>query len=310
MHRRHRHDRRPSSPCEARPRRSRTGRRAVDRPRTMARAVGAAARGRAAARAAAGRGAGRSGTARSRSLGDEREQVRRRSARGMPIARADQLSRARAGSGRRPRRPWSPTPRSTRSRPRVRVGREVGRRRSATAGWRPARRRSARCRRAAAGTRANAAATMTSTMPPSADDHAGRRARPAARAARRARRAGSPQGRGTEGDRGRGEPGERFLARDLGGEERAERQRRAEGDAAEHLPGRQHPAPCAAGRGESRSTLPRGAGRCQASRAVLRRMPSPVISTSTVSPATNGPTPAGVPVRITSPGSSVNAADA
>ena len=39
-------------------------------------------------------------------------------------------------------------------------------------------------------------------------------------------------------------------------------------------------------------------------------MPSPVISTSTVSPATIWPTPAGVPVRMTSPGSSVNAAEA
>ena len=47
-----------------------------------------------------------------------------------------------------------------------------------------------------------------------------------------------------------------------------------------------------------------------AARAVLRRMPSPVISTSTVSPATKGPTPAGVPVRMTSPGRSVKAADA
>src|SRR5438132_766431 len=34
-------------------------------------------------------------------------------------------------------------------------------------------------------------------------------------------------------------------------------------------------------------------------------MPMPSISTSTTSPACNGPTPAGVPVRMTSPGSSV-----
>src|SRR5690606_30731609 len=45
-----------------------------------------------------------------------------------------------------------------------------------------------------------------------------------------------------------------------------------------------------------------------ASRAMLRRIPMPGTSTSTESPPTNAPTPAGVPVRITSPGSSVNAA--
>ena len=47
-----------------------------------------------------------------------------------------------------------------------------------------------------------------------------------------------------------------------------------------------------------------------ASLAVLRSVPRPEISTSIVSPATNGPTPDGVPVRMTSPGSSVKAADA
>src|SRR5713101_6913659 len=37
----------------------------------------------------------------------------------------------------------------------------------------------------------------------------------------------------------------------------------------------------------------------------LRNTPTPATLTSTVSPATNGPTPAGVPVAITSPGAKV-----
>src|SRR5690606_36072246 len=47
-----------------------------------------------------------------------------------------------------------------------------------------------------------------------------------------------------------------------------------------------------------------------AARTGVERVPSPEIVTSTVSPSTIGPTPAGVPVRITSPGSSVNTLDA
>ena len=48
----------------------------------------------------------------------------------------------------------------------------------------------------------------------------------------------------------------------------------------------------------------------RAARTVFDSVPRPDTVTSTVSPSTMGPTPAGVPVRITSPGSSVNTLDA
>src|SRR5213076_1879046 len=48
--------------------------------------------------------------------------------------------------------------------------------------------------------------------------------------------------------------------------------------------------------------------RCSATTG-FRSTPTPGISTSTTSPATSGPTPAGVPVAITSPGSSVMACE-
>ena len=50
--------------------------------------------------------------------------------------------------------------------------------------------------------------------------------------------------------------------------------------------------------------------RCQRRTKGLSSVPIPSISTLTRWPARTGPTPLGVPVRITSPGSSVNAADA
>ena len=114
---------------------------------------------------------------------------------------------------------------------------------------------------------------------------------------------------GAERDRGRGQARECVVTGDIGSEQRAQRHRRPEGDTAEHLPGREN---C---NGTSLHRLLFSDGRYghatgRASRTGLRRMPSPETSTSTASPAAKGPTPAGVPVRITSPGSSVNTAEA
>ena len=63
----------------------------------------------------------------------------------------------------------------------------------------------------------------------------------------------------------------------------------------------------AAGR---RAGSPVAAAAQRAARTVFDSVPRPDTVTSTVSPSTMGPTPAGVPVRITSPGSRVNTLDA
>src|SRR5690606_12540068 len=115
--------------------------------------------------------------------------------------------------------------------------------------------------------------------------------------------------RRTQRDGCRGQTRERVVAGEVRRQQRAERDRRTEGDATEHLPEREHRDGAPLDRGQ----LLDGRSAHEpvtASRTGLRSVPIPVTSTSMTSPATTGPTPAGVPVMITSPGSKVNASEA
>ena len=133
------------------------------------------------------------------------------------------------------------------------------------------------------------------------------------RARARARASGIANSGRTEGHRGRGEAGERLVARDVGREHRAERDRRAEREAAEHLPDESTPDRAALDArdvgGSARSSGDVSHAALRVARGVAQHA-EPGDLDLDESPATNGPTPAGVPVRITSPGSSVNTAEA
>ena len=161
-----------------------------------------------------------------------------------------------------------------------------------------------------------AAASTTSGDAHERDRHARRERRAGVRAGVRGAASGTAKIAVPRVTAAAASPEKRLVARDLGGEHRAERERRAEREAAEHLADREHADRAALDAREI------GGGERQWRRRSVSHRPRSRVSGGVAQDAEardldldrvagdERPDARGVPVRMTSPGSSVKAADA